>query len=636
MFAFAPSLGEQYVRNQPRVTIVQPIHSVTSHSFPSNAPWTPVAAALLLTVAVLLAYQGIEMNGFHFDDWHNILLNPAIHMDDFSLGGLLDAARGASLPHRPVASVTFAFDWWRGGDKPAPFLVTNLTLHVLASWAVLALLLSALRAANASWSRTRVLLAATAAAGWWAVQPIHVQAVSYIVQRMTELAALFSVLCVWAYLRARLAQGAKIWLFGGVSVCSFALAALSKQNAFITPGLIVLAEFLVLRNNAPLIQRPRDRWLLGLVAIILFAGAVTLAVGGPATDWIFRGYEWRDFTLAERLLTQPKVVAFHVSQLLWPMPGRFSLEHDIATVRSLASAEFWLPLAAILAWSAGGLWLAARRGTRLTGFFMLWVPATLAIESSFIPLEMVFEHRMYLPSMGFAGLIAIGVAHSVRWPLTRAAPAWALLACAIVFGIWSTRQRIPEWRTEISLYESAVRHAPNSVRAWNQLGLEYLQANRHEQALQAINRANEIEPRWGDGYPFLNRGVVFEATGQSERARAVYEETIRLFPKQVLGYNNLGLLYLRAGQLDQALQLFDRAVTVDPEYAGAWTNRGTANFQRGDIGHALSDFEKAISLSPRESIAFHYLARIYSANGRAADAARARTHACRLGVAADC
>lgn len=636
MFAFALGLGEEYASDQPSVTISQTVHSVTSQSFPRNAPWAPVAAALFLTIAVLLAYHGIEMNGFHFDDWHNILLNASIHMEDFSIGGLLEAARGASLPHRPVASVTFAIDWWRGGDKAAPFLVTNLALHVLASWAVLALLAGVLREADAGWSRTRILLAATAAAGWWAVQPIHVQAVSYIVQRMTELAALFSVLCVGAYLRGRLLQGAKCWLWGGVSLCFFILAALSKQNAFITPGLVLLAEFLVLRHNAPLIQRAGERWLIGLIAILLLAGALAVAIGGPATEWIFRGYEWRDFTLAERLLTQPKVVAFHVSQILWPTPGRFSLEHDIATVRSLASTEFWLPLAAIVAWSGGGLWLATHRGTRIVGFFMLWVPVTLAIESTFIPLEMVFEHRMYLPSVGFAGLIAVGLMYSLHWPLTRAAPAWALLAGAMVFGMWSTTQRIPEWRTEISLYENAVRHAPNSVRAWNQLGLEYLQANRHEMALQAINRANEIEPRWGDGYPFLNRGVVFDAMGQTERARAVYEETIRSFPKQVLGYNNLGLLYLRAGQLDLAMQLFDRAVTVDPEYAGAWTNRGTANFQRGDLGRALSDFEKAIALSPRESIAFHYLARIYRANGRAADATRARTHACRLGVAADC
>ena len=594
-----------------------------------------IVAVLLITVT-FAAYHGIEANSFHFDDWHNIVLNPALHLDRLTLSGLLDAARGASLPHRPFASVTFALDWWRGGgDRAAHFLVTNLILHGATGIAIFAFLLQSLGGATQDKTSFRTIAAAGLATAWWLAQPIHVQAVGYVVQRMTELAALFSVLSVWAYVRGRTALNGRTGWWG-LSLLFLMLGALSKQNAWITPALVLMAEFLVLRQHSDLVRTRLDNWLLALPLIVGALGLAALYFDGPFSQWILRGYEWRDFTLTERLLTQPKVVAFHVSQLLWPLPDRFSLEHDVEIVRFATSPQFWLPMSAIVAWTLCGIWLALQRNARLAGFFVLWVPVTLLIESSFVPLELVFEHRMYLPSVGVAGLIALGLARMRDAPLKLLLPVWAAVAFATAFGIWSTQQRLPQWHTEISLLENSARHAPRSVRIWNELGLKYLEAGKLELARQAIDRANQIEPRWGDGYPFVNRGVLLEAMGLRDQALAIYEETIRLFPRQVLGYNNRGLIRLRAGQFELASRDFDHAIETDPEYAPAWTNRGTAYFLNGRVEKALPDFEMAVRLSPRESIAWHYLADIYAAQGRQTEASAARLRACRLGVLKDC
>ena len=592
--------------------------------------------AVLLIAVTLAAYHGIEANSFHFDDWHNILLNPALQLDELTLTGLLDAARGASLPHRPIASITFAIDWWRGGgDRAAHFLVTNLVLHGATGMAVFAFLLQTLSKGVPDKAPLRTIAAAGLAAAWWLAQPIHVQAVSYVVQRMTELAALFSVLSIWAYVQGRTApRGRTAWW--ALSLLCLMLGALSKQNAWISPALMLMAEFLVLRQHSDLMRNRLDKGLLALPAILGVLALAALLIDGPFSRWILRGYEWRDFTLTERLLTQPKVVLFHFSQLLWPLPDRFSLDHDIEIVRSAASPQFWLPMSAVLAWTLSGTWLALQRNARLAGFFVLWVPVTLLIESTVVPLELVFEHRMYLPSIGVAGLIALGLAWTPGRTHKLLLPAWATVAFVTAFGIWSTQQRLPHWRSEISLLENSTRHAPNSVRVWNELGLKYLEQGNLDLARQAIDRANQIEPRWGDGYPFVNRGVLLEAMGLRDQALAVYEETIRLFPNQVLGYNNRGLMHLRAGEFELAARDFDRAIETDPEYAPAWTNRGTTNYLRGRPEAALPDFEKAVRLSPRESIAWHYLASIYTTQGRQADAAVARLRACRLGIARDC
>lgn len=529
-------------------------------------------AALVLAIATAIAYHGVDQNAFHFDDWPNIVDNASQHMKRFGLDALLEAVRGAFLPRRPVASLSFAVDWWRGGGAPGAFLTTNLIIHVLAAWAIFALLLRAL--AHSTRPTTTAVIACAAAALWWSAQPIHVQAVSYAVQRMTELATLFAVLCIWTYLKARTSKGGNAALWGTLSAISLTLAALSKENAWITPILILLAELLIVRNGTSLIRRPRDRLLLAIPAIAVIGLLADMLLGGPASRWALSGYEGRSFTLSERLLTQPKVVLFHVSQILWPLPDRFSLEHDVEIVRSAGSWHFWLPMAVILAWSGAGAWLATRQGTRHVGFFFLWVPVTLFIESSFVPLEMVFEHRMYMPAVGFAGLAAIGLLHASRGPTLRAAGIWAMFLLATGFALWSTSERIPQWRTEASLYEQAVRLAPGSARAWNFLGIANLGQRRDELLTQE--------------------------------------------------------------RYERALAAFDRAIALNDRYAAPWTNRGVARYLQGDIPGAETDLKHAISISSREAAAQHYLGELYERTGRPLEARTARRRACALGVTPDC
>ncbi|AYH42068.1 hypothetical protein [Azoarcus sp. DN11] len=526
---------------------------------------------LALALLVSLAYQGIERNSFHFDDWPNILDNAALHMAHVSVGALVDAARGAFLPLRPIPSITFAIDWWRGSGDPATFLITNLVFHILTAWAVFALLLHIL--AKNTPPAAPAVIASGAAALWWAVQPIHVQAVSYVVQRMTEMAALFAVLSVWAYLKGRTASRAR-WSWWALSAVSFALAALSKENAWITPVLLLMAELLVARNDAKLIRNRRDALLLVIPACAAIALLADLAFRGPVSQWALSGYAMRGFTMTERLLTQPKVVLFHLSQIAWPLPQRFSLEHDIDVVRSAASPDFWAPLAAILAWCAAGVALAARQGSRIAGFFVLWLPVTLLIESSLVPLEMVFEHRMYLPAVGLAGLVALAFRRAIRHGGKALPTATLVFAAATTLAWWATSEQVPQWRSEASLYERAVQRAPRSARAWNQLGIANLAQRRGE----TVSRDH----------------------------------------------------YLRA------LEAFDRAIALDAQYAAPLTNRGVARYVQGDTLGAQSDLEKAIAVSPREAAAQHYLGEIYQQAGRFDEAQIARRRACALGVSIDC
>jgi hypothetical protein len=250
---------------------------------------------------------------------------------------------------------------------------------------------------------------------------------------------------------------------------------MSKETAAIAPFLVLLAEYGVRRHVQALIRGKLDRLLLSLpVAVGLFVIVDIASGAGPLSGAFLSDYGGRDFTLAERLLTQPRVIAFHFSQMLWPLPGRFSLEHEfVYSTGLLRPASTFAAILAVVAWCSLGIWALFRPRWRVLGFLLLWVPATLVIESSFIALEMVFEHRMYLPSVTLAGIVALGIAavlsRSARLR-TVVLGGSTVIVCLLVA---STSARVPDWRSSVSLAQAVVQTSPDSARAWATLANAY-------------------------------------------------------------------------------------------------------------------------------------------------------------------
>ncbi|HJV25448.1 MAG TPA: tetratricopeptide repeat protein [Aromatoleum sp.] len=514
--------------------------------------------ALALIALVLVAYHGARYNGFHLDDASNIVSHGPVHMTELSLESLRRAWTDGLLPQRPLPNLTFAVDWWRGGGSAAPFQITNIVIHAATTLAVLALLLHVLapgRPAN-----RREWLAAAAATAIWAVHPIQIQAVTYIVQRMASLAALFMLLSVTAFIRARSPCSKRTWYV--VAAITGLAACLSKENAFVLPALYLLAEYTVCRAPGEQLRSGLDKLLLSLPAFFVIYAVVDLAiVHGPLWHYVSPGYASRDFTLVERLLTQPRVIAFHLGQILWPLPARFSIEHDFPLSTGLFSPWTTAPaIIGVLAWIGGGVWLALRTRHLRAGFLMLWIPLTLVIESSIISLEMVFEHRMYLPSVGLAGLLALGLQAVAVAPMRRIplASATAAVTIALLVG---TVVRLPVWRTPATLYEHATEVAPNSPRTWTNLATAYETENRSEDAIRAYTKALELDPRRAIAY--LNRGSSFRKMGRMAEAETDYQRVIALEPNDFRGPYALGALYNAIGNAQAAEQWLLRANALD-------------------------------------------------------------------------
>jgi hypothetical protein len=526
-----------------------------------------LSCVVLISLVVMLAYFSAPQNSFHLDDQHNILDVRAIHMKEFSLQNLGKAAQHAAVITRPLPNITFAIDWWRGGGESQAFIRTNIIVHGLAAVMCFALLLLIFRQTGHALYPS--LIAAVTGAMLWAAHPIQAQAVTYVVQRMTSMAALFVMLSMIGYLKARTSDRRQV-IWWTLCLVAMAAGALSKENAWMAPVLLLLLEFAVVRHGKPFFRNTRvDLVLLSLPLVI---GSVVL-VGvftklGLFADFL-TGYENRNFTLWERLLTQPRVIAFHLSQFVWPVPDRFSIAHDFVISTSLLTPPTTLiALFAAILWVSIGVFLMIFPRYRVYGFFVLFFPLALIPESSIIPLEMVFEHRMYLPSFALAGLIGCVCLEFIE----RAKPKYITVGAILVFVVagsltFSTQVAVAKWKDRHTLWSHALEHAPLDPRVHETLGVALRERGQMDEALFHARKSVELEPMYPMG--ILNLARVLHAMGHRAEAHKMYSRALELVPNYGPAHFSLGLFYIEAGDYLRANQEFAQVLKYDPYHSQA-------------------------------------------------------------------
>lgn len=437
-----------------------------------------VARALYLlagavVLACVLAYA-IALNGpLFFDDVPNLTDNPRVQID----GTVFDDWRVAALSShtssliRPVSMLTFAANHVVDGDfSPVGLKVVNLAIHLIIGallylFSMAVLRAPALRVNGFTCSQCRVV--AFIAASLWLLHPIHVSTVLYAVQRMAQLSALFALAGLLVFIRYRLrwAQfgasageliAASLWL-----LLLGLFAVLSKENGALLPWMIAVVEVTLFRGIWGGRVRAPVLWLGWL--ILLLPLALIVAVASLAPELLPGSYARREFTLQERLFTQARALWQYLSWLLVPNILDMGFFHDDIPL----SRSFWSPITtglSLIAWlavlAACLLW---HRRYPLMAFAFLFYLVAHSMESSVLPLEMVFEHRNYLPSVGLAILAAVGV---VRWAgdidnMRLRTAVGGILAVLLVLLVARTNA----WREELTLARFEVTNHPSSARA---------------------------------------------------------------------------------------------------------------------------------------------------------------------------
>ncbi len=427
----------------------------------------------LCAIATSLLYCFGLGGDFILDDAPTISDNPAVHVTTLDAASLASAAYGFENGggSRALPMLTFGLDHWRAGLDPTAFKATNILIHALTTLAMagfLRLLLSI-----AGWSARRAALGALAMALAWALHPLLVSSVLYVVQRMQTMATLFVVLALWAYLKARQAQidgqpSRRHWILVALS---WVLALACKEDALLLPGFALVLELTVLHFRAQqptLAKTLRKGYLLASITGL----ALFVLVIAPHY-WQWDHYPFRDFSTYERLLTQARILVMYLGQIVFPLPGHMPFFYDdLPPSRGLLQPVTTLWSLALLAMLAASAWYCRkRRPLYALGVLLFFVGH--AISSNVVGLELVFEHRNHFPLVGI--VVAVGdllLAAAARLRLTTRATGIGVCALLCLLAT-STAIRLHAWSDPLGFAQTSTRIAPGSERAWTLLCQTY-------------------------------------------------------------------------------------------------------------------------------------------------------------------
>lgn len=391
-------------------------------------------------------------NSGQVDSWHKLV--------SFAQSGF------AGPTGRPIAMLSFLLDDNSWPSSPAYFKATNILLHLLTGVVLFWLSVELGRALG--WESMRVESVALVTVAIWILHPLHVSTVLYVVQRMTILATLFATTSLLCYLLARKQWQRGRGLYAGFLlvgvVLSFILSVFSKENTATLPALLLLFEWVLLSRAvaepATAVSAAATTKWRRLVIPVLSIGA-TMIIGYLLMQ-LFKGWhaEWshRDFTLQERLLTQPRVLWAYLSSLVMPLASTAGLYHD-----GFLLSKSWLQpvstTAALIGWGAllVGSILYRQRFPILVFGLWFYLIAHL-IESSVIGLELYYEHRNYFPSIMLALVLSYYLHELGKYRYVIAG-----LAISVYSAQLAARTSL--WADEAMLTLVWSHNAPHSERA---------------------------------------------------------------------------------------------------------------------------------------------------------------------------
>lgn len=496
--------------------------------FPSlfTTKWLLPLISVLVTVLIYL--PGLY-GDFEFDDSVNILNNEAIKITALSRDSILTAATsGKSGPlGRSISMLTFAGNYYFTEFEPFFFKLTNLLIHIFAGLGVYVfirhLMLALDKSTNAQHRFLRANVVALTTAGIWLVHPLNVTSVLYVVQRMTSLAALFTFWALALYVLGRTktleghhAKGLLLILIGLGPVTGLAL--MSKENGALAPYLILCIELTVFRFASA--HKGIRFFLYALFSAMVLIPIVMAVVNSERLAmYVADGYAKREFSLADRLLTQPHVLMFYLRLLLLPKAGAMGIYHDDFPISSslTQSPGTFISACAILALLAIGVFSIRRAPALAVG--ILWFFVGHSMESTILALEMVHEHRNYLPNVGPIFAAAYYFWHA-DFSVLAERTKWCVLVA--VFAVFSTVTylRSMEWSNLVDHSAVEVHNHPNSDRANYQMGRIYFMLYSNEKKIEMAKLAEQYFERAAA----LGNSSIFPVTAMIQMAyKARYE-----------------------------------------------------------------------------------------------------------------
>ena len=550
-------------------------------SAPAGTRWyarRETLAALALALLVAASYGPAFLAGFVWDDEAFTEAGAVQELSGlghiwFSPSEIKDEGH-----YWPLVYTTFWLEHKLWGYAPAGYHVVNVLLHLantLLLWHI---------------ARRLPLHGAWAVAALFAVHPLHVESVAWIIERKDLLSGLFYLTAFLAWLRfteeTRPGRGTRHYL---LALALFALGMLCKSIVVTLPAALLIWHW----------------WKRGRVTgadLLRLAPFIAVGAAMAAADVSF--YNVRepvslDYSALERVLIASQALWFYVGKLFWP--GGLAVIYPHWEV-SAGDAVAWVYVAA----SAGvalGLWFLRRRVGRgpLAGvsFFVVTLSPVLGfVDYGYMQFSFVADRHQYLAGIGLMMVVVGGAAYGVgRLPpgLWRRGAAGAGVAVLAVLAALTWRHA-EIYRDGETLFTHIIAHNPTARFAHRNLGEALTVEGRWEEALAAFRVAVEHAP--DDDRDHSNVGAALIMLDRLDEAEEPFRRALALNPKSVYALHNLATLEVRRQRYGEALALYRRLVEVDPRNPSAHHGVGTALFYLGRFDAALGALERALDLDP--------------------------------------
>jgi len=328
---------------------------------------------------------------------------------------------------------------------------------------------------------------------------------------------------------------------------------------------------------------------------------------------ILESYKTRDFTMTQRVLTEFRVVIHYISLLIFPHPSRLNLDYDFPLSYSLIDPITTLfSMGAIVGLIVLAVLLAKKE--RVLSFCILWFLGNLAIESSVIGLEIIFEHRTYLPSM-LVSLMAVILAY--RYIRPKWLSSGVMCGVLILCSVW-TYERNCVWSNDVSLWADCVEKSPGKARPHYNLGVALEDHGRLKEAISQFSEALRIKPNHARSHD--NLGGALARQGKLKEAISQFSEALRIKPDYAKAHNNLGNALASQGKLKEAISQFSEALRIKPDFAEAHYNLGIALTKQEKFKEAIGHYFEALRIKPDYADAHYNLGNVLARQGRLKEA----------------
>jgi len=567
---------------------------------------------ILLSIIIVICYSGTLNHSWHLDDFSNIVENKNIHIGNLSWEEITKSfySSNSGRISRPLANLSFAINYWYSGLDTTSYHVVNIIIHIVCSSFVYLVFINTLnvyKERNKS-SVPSHLIHDVALLGTvlWAIHPIQTQAITYIVQRMASMAAMFYIISLYFYLKFRLQDDSrKKILLIILGVLSWMAAMLTKQNAALLPLSIIAYEIILFR--APLKNNLKFRMLV-YGSILSFTIATFFFVAGDIIHHFEKAYAVRPFTMWERLITQPVIITRYLTLLLIPVADFLTVETNIFASESLFSPPITF-FANIFILILVTLSIYFCRKYPLVCFAIIFYFINHLIESTVIGLELYFEHRNYLPSI-FIYLIVSYFFYNIIifYKKQEKGFLYSIFITLMIFVIFSegnaTFIRNEIWKDEITLNSDIIKKAPLNIRGYNNLAAEYMKLGNHDKAIDYLKQGEQIYKFTPDRYQknsigdiYCNAGIIELHTRKNfEKAAQLLLKSVEFDPADHKKHYQLAIAFFKLGDMPNAETAIFNAVQLKDDKPQIYNLFGRILYEEGKYDLAVRVFKEGLEL----------------------------------------